>query len=67
MDEQAFERMFNGSPVRRAGFVGLRRNIVIAMANSGAREFAPRLARVGQRDRRRLARGGPVALKKFNL
>jgi epoxyqueuosine reductase len=39
MDEKAFERTFNGSPVRRAGFNGLRRNIAIAMGNSGRAKF----------------------------
>jgi epoxyqueuosine reductase len=43
LDEQTFERMFNGSPVRRSGFLGLRRNIAIAMGNSGARQFAAQL------------------------
>ena len=43
LDEQAFEREFNGSPVRRAGFLGLRRNVAIAMGNSGHAGFAPRL------------------------
>jgi epoxyqueuosine reductase len=38
-----FERLFNGSPVRRAGFAGLRRNIAIAMGNSGLARFLPRL------------------------
>ena len=44
LDEQSFERLFNGSPVRRTGFNGLRRNIAIAMGNSGLAAFAPRLA-----------------------
>ena len=35
LDEQSFEREFNGSPVRRAGYNGLRRNLAIAMGNSG--------------------------------
>jgi epoxyqueuosine reductase len=35
LDEPAFERAFNGSPVRRAGFLGFRRNLAIAMANTG--------------------------------
>jgi epoxyqueuosine reductase len=39
--EAEFERRFNGSPVRRAGFLGLRRNVAIAMGNSGLRRFAP--------------------------
>lgn len=43
MDEAEFERVFNGSPVRRAGFAGLQRNTAIAMGNSGLRQFAPRL------------------------
>jgi epoxyqueuosine reductase len=43
LDEQAFEQLFNGSPVRRAGFLGLRRNLAIAMGNSGLDGFAPRL------------------------
>ena len=41
LDEQFFEREFNGSPVRRAGFLGLKRNVAIAMGNSGLRGFAP--------------------------
>ena len=43
MDEAAWERMFNGSPVRRAGFWGMRRNIAVAMGNSGEPGFMPRL------------------------
>ncbi len=43
MDEAKFERWFNGSPVRRAGFEGLRRNVAIAMGNSGLERFASRL------------------------
>ena len=43
-----FERLFNGSPVRRAGFAGLRRNIAIAMGNSGLARFLPTLNRWAQ-------------------
>ena len=43
LDEQSFEREFNGSPVRRAGFMGLRRNVAIAMGNSGEARFAGQL------------------------
>jgi len=43
MDERAFEQNFNGSPVRRTGFAGLRRNVAIAMGNSGLAQFVPRL------------------------
>ena len=43
LDEAAFEGQFNGSPVRRTGFLGLRRNVAIAMGNSGDAEFRTRL------------------------
>ncbi|HEY1987454.1 MAG TPA: tRNA epoxyqueuosine(34) reductase QueG [Terracidiphilus sp.] len=43
LDEKEFERRFNGSPVRRARFAGLRRNIAIAMGNSGMRRYAGQL------------------------
>jgi len=43
LDEKSFEREFNGSPVRRAGFQGLKRNVAIAMGNSGLASFIPQL------------------------
>jgi epoxyqueuosine reductase len=36
MDEQSFESAFNGSPVRRTQFNGLRRNVAIAIGNAVA-------------------------------
>jgi epoxyqueuosine reductase len=45
MDPAEFERMFNGSPVRRAGYAGLQRNVAIAMGNRGLRRFLPWLER----------------------
>jgi epoxyqueuosine reductase len=41
LEETEFERRFNGSPVRRAGFLGLRRNAAIAVGNSGLSRFSP--------------------------
>jgi epoxyqueuosine reductase len=41
LDEAGFERAFNGSPVRRAGFWGLKRNVAVAMGNSRMGRFAP--------------------------
>lgn len=43
LDERSFEKMFNGSPVRRTGFRGLQRNVAIAMGNSGLAEYAKKL------------------------
>jgi epoxyqueuosine reductase len=43
LDEPSFEREFKGSPVRRAGFLGLRRNVAIAMGNSGLARFVAKL------------------------
>jgi len=40
MDEAEFERQFNGSPVRRVGFSGFKRNVAIAMGNSRLGRFA---------------------------
>ncbi|MDR3726898.1 MAG: tRNA epoxyqueuosine(34) reductase QueG [Terracidiphilus sp.] len=45
LEEAEFERTFNGSPVRRAQFLGLRRNVAIAMGNSRLARFAPWLDR----------------------
>ena len=43
LNEKSFEQNFNGSPVRRAGFRGMQRNVAIAMGNSGQQQFAARL------------------------
>jgi epoxyqueuosine reductase len=43
LDEAQWEKLFNGSPIRRAGFLGLRRNVAIAMGNSGLARFVPLL------------------------
>jgi epoxyqueuosine reductase len=43
MKADEFRETFRGSPVRRSKLRGLRRNAVIAMGNSGHREFVPTL------------------------
>jgi epoxyqueuosine reductase len=46
MKTDEFRETFRGSPVRRAKLSGLRRNAVIAMGNSGDREFVPTLEKL---------------------
>jgi epoxyqueuosine reductase len=43
MREEEFQEEFRGSPIRRAKLSGLRRNAVVAMGNSGDKEFVPTL------------------------
>jgi epoxyqueuosine reductase len=43
MSTEEFQKVFRGSPIRRAKRSGLRRNAVIAMGNSSNREFLPLL------------------------
>jgi epoxyqueuosine reductase len=67
LDETSFEREFNGSPVRRAGFWGLKRNVAIAMGNSGLACFIPQLeawASAEDEGLRRAARWALVRLQR---
>jgi epoxyqueuosine reductase len=66
MDESEFERTFNGSPLRRAGFLGLRRNIAVAMGNSGLRQFLPQLHEWAGATDAALRAAARWALKKFD-
>lgn len=66
MDEAEFERVFNGSPVRRAGFAGLKRNVAIAMGNSGVLESAPRLRAWADAADEALRAAAQWALKKLS-
>jgi epoxyqueuosine reductase len=43
LTETEFEQLFNGSPVRRAGYLGLLRNVAVAMGNSGHQRHRERL------------------------
>lgn len=48
MNEEEFRRVFRGSPVKRAKYSGLRRNVIVAMGNSGNREFILQLQRMAE-------------------
>jgi epoxyqueuosine reductase len=48
MSEEKFRSTFRGSPVRRTKRAGLRRNAIIAMANSGDTRFLTVLEKVAQ-------------------
>ncbi|WP_348264560.1 tRNA epoxyqueuosine(34) reductase QueG [Telmatobacter sp. DSM 110680] len=67
LDEQSFEHVFNGSPVRRAGYMGLRRNIAIAMGNSGSKGFLPRLSEWSESADKTLGAAARWALSKLNF
>jgi epoxyqueuosine reductase len=43
LDEEGYHRKFRGSPVKRAKYSGLKRNVAIAMGNSGNKDFIPEL------------------------
>jgi epoxyqueuosine reductase len=45
---EEFREVFRGSPVKRARYSGLRRNIAVAMGNTGERRFIPALERMAQ-------------------
>jgi len=67
LEEQDFERLFNGSPVRRAGFTSLRRNIAIAIANTGAQHLAPKLRVWAQASEQSLSAAAAWALEKLKM
>ena len=46
MSEEEFRSSFRGSPIKRAKYSGMRRNVAIAMGNSGDSKFAPALERL---------------------
>jgi epoxyqueuosine reductase len=46
MKVEEFREIFRGSPIRRTKYAGLRRNVAIAMGNSGNKDFLPLLDRL---------------------
>jgi epoxyqueuosine reductase QueG len=66
LDEPAFERLFNGSPIRRTGFLGLRRNLAIAMGNSGLARYVSTLVEWSEAADEGLRTAARWALEKLN-
>jgi epoxyqueuosine reductase len=65
MDEQNYRSVFRGSPVKRAKFAGLKRNVAIAMGNSGNKAFIPELEKMSADDDPVIAEHAQWALKKL--
>jgi epoxyqueuosine reductase len=66
LDVESFEQVFNGSPVRRTGFDGFRRNLAIAMGNSRIASFANRLLSWSHEEDAGLRTAALWALTKLN-
>ena len=67
LTEAEFEQQFNGSPVRRAGYYGLLRNVAVAMGNSGRQQFSARLAAWSEAADEGLRRAAGWALEKLKM
>jgi len=48
MTEEEFREAFRGSPVKRAKYRGMLRNVAVAMGNSGLKKFRPTLEKLAQ-------------------
>ena len=62
---EEFRELFRGSPVKRSRFYGFRRNVVIAMANSGDQRFVSILEALSGEDDPTLAEHASWALKRL--
>jgi epoxyqueuosine reductase len=65
MSEKDFRQIFRGSPVKRTKYSGLRRNVAIAMGNSGKPEFIPLLEKMCEEADPLLAEHAQWALKRL--
>jgi epoxyqueuosine reductase len=63
---EEFSRTFKTSPLRRAKRAGLRRNAVIAMGNSGDRNFLSQLKKLVTDDDVTVAQSAAWAIEKLN-
>jgi epoxyqueuosine reductase len=65
MDESSYREVFRGSPVRRAKFAGLLRNVAVAMGNSGEKQFVPILKKMSANGDAMIAEHARWALNKL--
>lgn len=65
LSEADWESSFNGSPVRRAGFLGLKRNLAVAMGNSGLPGYAQILAQWAEAADEGMRKAAMWALRKL--
>ena len=66
MDEETYRQTFRGSPVKRAKYSGLRRNVTIAMGNSGNKAFLADLENMAAGPDPVVAEHAQWAIKKLN-
>jgi len=66
MSEEAFRRRFRGSPLRRAKYSGFRRNLAVAMGNSGQPAFLPWLREMASGPDPLVAEHARWALRRIN-
>lgn len=50
LTQEEFRKLFRGSPIKRTKFGGLKRNVAVAMGNSGRREFEKPLTALAESD-----------------
>jgi epoxyqueuosine reductase len=48
MDEESFQRYAEGSPIKRAGRIGMARNAAVVLGNAGDKRYLPVLGRVAR-------------------
>jgi len=65
LDEESFRETFRESPIKRAKYSGLKRNVAVAMGNSGRREFIPHLEKMAAETDPVIAEHARWALKKL--
>ena len=63
---EEFREVFRGSPIKRARYAGLRRNVAIAMGNSGERRFIPALEKLAQDEDANVAEHARWALRQLS-